>query len=78
MNVDIVQPLHIARAFQNLSQKDLAEKAGVTAPTISYIEAGKVMPLAGTKRKIEQVLGKVDWLRTFDEGVINYKSNQQN
>lgn len=63
--------LKVARAEKNLSQTELAYIAGVSQVTLSHIENGVVRPRASTKEKIEQVVGSIDWQRTFDEGVVN-------
>jgi DNA-binding XRE family transcriptional regulator len=45
------------RKTQNLSQQDLAEKAGVSLNTIKDIELGKVHPSFFTAGKILEALG---------------------
>lgn len=62
--------LKVARANKNLNQSELAYVAEVSKVTLSHIENGKVQPQERTKEKIENVLGPVDWKRTFDEGKV--------
>ena len=51
-----------ARIQKRLSQRALAQKAGVTQSTIVLIEKGKSFPQFVTMNKIEKALGrKIDW-----------------
>lgn len=65
--MNFAHTLKVARADRDLSQAELAEAADVSTATLSHIERGKVRPYESTRRKIEQVLGAVDWERTFRE-----------
>jgi len=40
-----------------LTQKDVAEKIGITQAMYSYIENGKKMPSKKTAKKIEELFG---------------------
>ncbi len=62
--------LRKARQLAGYTQKELAELSGVKQPIISNIENGKVVSNPETKRKIEQVLGYVDWL-SFERVMIS-------
>lgn len=46
------------RAKNNISQKELASRVGVTLQTINAVEAGTQTPSALTKTKIELIVGK--------------------
>ena len=50
--------LKVQRAIKNLTQADLAEKAGVTRQTINSIELGKYVPTTVLSLKLAKVLGK--------------------
>jgi transcriptional regulator with XRE-family HTH domain len=52
MSIDIGPRLRFLRQRQNLSQRDLAKRAGVTNSTISLIEAGKSNPSIGALKRI--------------------------
>ena len=60
-----------ARNKKNLSQMELALKAGITQATLSSIERGRAIPHSSTRLKLEQALGiKVDWIATRLEGPL--------
>ncbi len=73
----IAQPLKLARAEYNLSQEELASIAGISNITLSRIESGLVKPHDSTKDKIEQVVGMIDWEKTFSDGLIHKKNHNQ-
>ncbi len=52
------------RAEKKITQSELSEKTGLTQTTISFIENGVVRPQPNTKRRIEEVLGEIDWIKT--------------
>src|SRR5690606_3583000 len=52
MNVDIGGRLRYVRLRQNLSQRELAKRAGVTNSTISLIEANQSNPSVGALKRI--------------------------
>ena len=52
MSVDIGGRLRYLRSRQNLSQRELAKRAGVTNSTISLIEANKSNPSIGALKRI--------------------------
>jgi transcriptional regulator with XRE-family HTH domain len=57
MERDIMTSLREARLRQTLSQRDLAEKAGVAPKTIVDLELGRNEPRLRTMRLIAQALG---------------------
>lgn len=73
----ITQNLRVVRARKRLTQLQLARLTGITNITVSKIENGVVRPHNSTKNKIEEVVGVVDWERTFSEGLIHRKSNKE-
>ena len=52
MNVDIGGRLRYIRIRQNLSQRELAKRAGVTNSTISLIESNQANPSVGALKRI--------------------------
>lgn len=50
--------LKIERAVKNLTQEDLAKKAGVSRQTINALEAGKYIPSTVLALKIAQIFEK--------------------
>ena len=50
--------LKVARAENNLSQAELAEKVGVSRQTINSIEVGRYTPSAVLALKIARTFGK--------------------
>lgn len=60
-----------ARQLSGLTQTELAEKAGTSQIVISYLETGKRLPKAKTKKAIEQILGEIDWIETRMQGPIS-------
>ena len=73
----IAQTLRVARADKNLTQQALGSASGVSYVTISNIENGVVRPHRSTQKKIEEVVGVVDWVRTFSEGLIHGKTKSE-
>jgi transcriptional regulator with XRE-family HTH domain len=53
-----------ARHRKRLTQCELAELSGISQTQISKIESGYVFPQINTQAKIEQILGKVDFIAT--------------
>ena len=51
-----------ARIRANLTQEELCALVDMTPASISRIENGLAMPHPATRKKIEEVLGPVDWL----------------
>ncbi len=56
-NQQIGNIIHQRRAFLNLTQKDVAEMAGITFKSISEIELGIRNPSLNTLNSILEVLG---------------------
>lgn len=57
-----------ARQRSALTQKDVGERAGVTARTLHRIETGRVQPQADTLRKLADALSvRVEWLSVGEE-----------
>lgn len=58
MTVDpIVDQLWEARIVAGLTQMELADKAGVSQPSISRIESGKIQPTLKLVRQLAEALG---------------------
>jgi putative transcriptional regulator len=57
LHKEIVESLKRERKAQGLSHEKLAQKAGVTRPTISYIESGKIQPTLSVCLKVCKALG---------------------
>lgn len=58
--------LKVERAKKDLTQGQLAEKAGVVRQTISNIECGLTKPSVGLAKKLGEILG-IDWTNFFEE-----------
>ena len=71
--MNVVQTLKVVRVQKNLTQKELGSISKISQVTLSNIETGLVRPHKSTKKRIEQVVGIVDWERTFSEGLIQRK-----
>lgn len=57
------QRMRIARVRKNLSQEELADRAGITVDTVSRIETGRHDPRIKTLRLLGRVLDvSLDWL----------------
>jgi transcriptional regulator with XRE-family HTH domain len=50
--------LATARVARGLTQKELAEAAGLTSSTIAKLETGRIRGLASTRARIAAVLAK--------------------
>lgn len=50
----------------NRSQKEIAEKCGISQNHYSWIETGERDPSVSTAKKIASVLG-FDWVRFYDD-----------
>ena len=48
-----------SRVAQNLSRREVARRAGVSAETLARIESGRHTPLPRTIEKISRVLGEI-------------------
>ena len=55
---EIIEQLKSIRAMEKITQKDLAEKCGLTQANISNIEKGISKPTIDSLRKIADALGK--------------------
>lgn len=60
-----------ARTENHWTQKHLAEACGITTVTISNLERGVTRPQKRTRKKLESILGPIDWIQTENEGLIN-------
>lgn len=62
--------LREAREAKFLSQRELAEQAGVSRTAIANIELGQSRPYGRTARKIAEALGlepaAIDWPKTIE------------
>lgn len=66
-----MEKLNIARIRENWTQAQLANVCGVTTVTISNLERGVTRPQKSTKKKIESILGPIDWATTENDGLIH-------
>ncbi|MEX0685761.1 MAG: helix-turn-helix transcriptional regulator [Balneolales bacterium] len=66
-------PLKTARVNEGFTQFDLAQVAGLTQTTLSFIENGLVQPQETTRERLESILGSIDWVQTYNKGRVNYK-----
>lgn len=67
---DIIQSMINARVQQNMTQKDLAAKTGITQADISRIEKGIRNPSLNTVKKLARGLGmqlKLEFLPGLDK-----------
>ena len=62
---------HTRKTLQ-LTQEKLSELTGIAQSALSRLERGKYKANQMTRQKIEEVLGKIDWLETT--GRINTKN----
>lgn len=53
----VVSALIEARIRKNLSQEELARKAGVKQPSLARIESGRVMPSLGMLDRLAKAMG---------------------
>jgi transcriptional regulator with XRE-family HTH domain len=69
-----MQDLKSIREAKNLTQNDLAGLSGLPQSHISAIELGKLAANKRTRRRLERVLGPVNWLTTLavDRSHIGY------
>jgi len=58
--------MKIQRVIKNLTQEQLANKAGVSRSLVTKIELGQMKPSVATAKKLASVLG-VDWRVFFDD-----------
>lgn len=59
------------RTAKNLTQKDLADKAGVSRQTINYLEQGKYLPSLPLAFKLAKLLGvSVENLFELDDETV--------
>ncbi|MEX0980635.1 MAG: helix-turn-helix domain-containing protein [Bacteroidales bacterium] len=56
--------LRTKRRKLRLTQVELAEQVGVNQPMIAALEAGKYYPTERTQKKVEALIGVVDWIET--------------
>ncbi len=66
-----MKTLKEARIEKHWSQEDLSEVCGITTVTISNLERGVTRPQKRTRKKLESILGPIDWIQTENEGLIN-------
>lgn len=66
-----MKTLKEARIEKQWSQGDLSEICGLTSVTISNLERGVTRPQKRTRKKLESILGPIDWNQTENEGLIN-------
>lgn len=58
--------MKVQRVIKNLTQEQLANKAGVSRSLVTKIELGQMTPTVATAKKLANVLG-VDWRVFFDD-----------
>lgn len=66
-----MKTLKKARIENQWTEENLAEVCGLTTVTISNLERGVTRPQKSTRKKIESILGNIDWVATENEGLIN-------
>ena len=57
--------LKTARKEKGLTQTELAKQSGMTQANINQLEKGDHSAKSGTKKKLEKVLGQIDWIETY-------------
>ena len=57
LEIELADDIFRARYFQNLSQQDLADKAGTTQPVIARLESGRHTPSLRLLKRIAKALG---------------------
>jgi len=65
------------RIKKNISLERLRDLTGLTISTLSRIELGIHSPQPYTRERIEAVLGKVDWQKTYEIGRIRNTGNKK-
>ena len=50
-------PLRVYRVARNLTQAELADRAGITRVTVGALERGENVPHLGTAQRLAEVLG---------------------
>jgi putative transcriptional regulator len=66
-NEGVHNTIKVQRAIRNLTQADLAEKAGVTRKSINAIETGRMVPSVVLALKVARALGvSIDTLFSLD------------
>ena len=70
VNQNVGERLKALRSRYGLSQRKLADKAGLTHGTVSHIERNKISPSIGTLRQILDAIPMTlsDFLRTRERG----------
>ncbi len=53
--------LKTARLKKCLSQQELSQMIGRTVVQVSHYETGKSLPVPAIRRKIQDILGPIDW-----------------
>lgn len=62
--------IKVQRAMRDLTQADLAEKAGITRRSVNAIEAGRMVPSVLLALKIARALGvSVETIFSLHDGV---------
>ena len=57
MDIEVGERLRQLRASQNLSQREVASRSGLTSATISMIENRRISPSVGTLKRVVEALG---------------------
>ena len=65
-----METLKITRMKAGISQKELSDLTGLTPATINNLELGRRYPQEETIKKIETIIGKVNWISTRLSGAI--------
>lgn len=64
--------LRVQRAIRDLTQAELAERAGVTRKSVNAIEAGRMVPSVLLALKLARVLGvSVETLFSIDDTTVS-------
>lgn len=64
--------LRTARLRKNMTQAELAQTVGVTVAMANFYESGKHLPRLAKRRRIEQILGPIDWLPRLANSQVTY------
>lgn len=67
-----------ARAEKRVTQAELAKKANISQTQLSFIESGRSIPRISTRRSIESILGRIDWVDARLQGGLDATAFTEN